>query len=445
MYSVKILFCVEFYYPSIGGAQEVVRQIAERLHTYGHTVSVATTRLPTRTSTEHNGVSIVEFDVSGNLVYGVCGDADHYHQFLASSDFDIVVFYAAQQWTFDAAWPVMDKITAHKIFVPCGYSNLFDAAYRAYFKTLPQTVKKMSGIVYHAERYRDVDFGTAQGLGKAILIPNGADVGEFSVPKDSNFLQSISVDPDEFVVLTVGTMTGLKGHLELLQSFAKANFGQRRAVLILNGNIPEGRHQPKFTTRHLLAFLRRACSAHSIRRGLSSALNSPPRRNGASGSVHAWAEKINSEQGEKKKVIITDLPRDRLIQAYLNSNLFVFASNIEYSPLVLYEACAAELPFLTVPVGNAAEIVKWTQGGLVCFAEVDGCGYTRVDPNALARRIEELANDSKRLIQLGKNGRKASQQRYNWDLIAREYERLFTQCVTPPPSGPTSQENALGH
>lgn len=445
MHSVKILFCVEFYYPSVGGAQEVVRQIAERLHSYGHGVSVATTRIPTRTSTEHNGVSIVEFDVSGNFVYGVYGEADLYRQFLASSDFDIVVFYAAQQWTFDAAWPVMDKITAPKIFVPCGYSNLFDAAYRTYFNALPHTVKKMRGIVYHAESYRDVDFGTAQGLDNGTLIPNGADIREFAVPRDSNFRQSISVAPDEFVVLTVGTMTGLKGHMELVKSFSEADFGERRAVLILNGNIPEDCRRPNSTTRHLLALLRRACSVHSMRRGLNSFLNWRPRRSDVSVSVHAWAEKINREHGEKKKVIITDLPRNRLIQAYLNSNLFVFASNIEYSPLVLYEACAAELPFLTVPVGNAAEIAKWTKGGLVCFAEIDGCGYTRVDPKTLATKIEELANDSERLIELGKNGRSAIRQRYNWDVIARDYERLFVQCVTPPPSGPAHKENALGH
>ena len=442
---MKILFCVEFYYPSVGGAQEVVRQIAERLHTYGHAVSVATTRVPTRTSTEHNGVNLIEFDISGNLVYGLRGETDRYHRFLASSDFDIVIFYAAQQWTFDAAWPAMDKITAHKIFVPCGYSNLFDAAYRSYFNRLPQTIRKMSGIVYHAESYRDVNFGATRGLDKGTFIPNGADVGEFSVPRDPNFRQSISVAPDEFVVLTVGTMTGLKGHLELIQSFAEADFGQRRATLILNGNIPEDSYQPKSRTRQLLALLRKASSTYSVRRGLNFIRNWHCRRNGASRSVHAWADKINCEQGEKKKVIITDLPRDRLIQAYLNSDLFVFASNIEYSPLVLYEACAAELPFLTVPVGNAAEIAKWTKGGLVCPAKVDGCGYTWADPTVLARRIEELANDSERLVQLGKNGHEASRQRYNWDLIAKEYERLCSRCTTHSPPDPVRQESSLGN
>ncbi|MCK6404946.1 MAG: glycosyltransferase family 4 protein [Rhodocyclaceae bacterium] len=442
---MKILFCVEFYYPSVGGAQEVVRQIAERLQAFGHAVSVATTRMPTRRFTEHNGVSLVEFDISGNLVYGLHGEADRYRQFLVSSDFDIVIFYAAQQWTFDAAWPVMERIRARKIFVPCGYSNLFDAAYRSYFNELPITIRKMSGIVYHAESYRDVNFGAARGLDKGTFIPNGADVGEFSVPKDSNFRQSLSISSDAFMMLTVGTMTGLKGHLELVQGFAEADFGQRSAVLILNGNMPENSHQPICVGKHMLALLRRAGAADSMRRGVNFLFNWRNRRDGVSGLVNTWADKINSEQGEKKKVIITNLPRGRLIQAYLNSDLFVFASNIEYSPLVLYEACAAGLPFLTVPVGNAEEIAKWTKGGDVCTAKVDECGYTRVDPAELARRMEELANDSERLIRLGKNGHEASRQRYNWNLIAREYERLCYRCFPPVVPNPAHQENALGH
>lgn len=443
---MKILFCVEFYFPSVGGAQEVVRQIAERFHSYGHAVSIATTRIPTRTSTEHNGVDLVEFEVFGNLVYGLHGETDRYRHFLVSTDFDVIVFYAAQQWTFDAAWPVMDRITARKIFVPCGYSNLFDAAYRPYFKALPATLKKMSGIVYHAENYRDVDFGTTQGLGKGTFIPNGADIEEFSVSRDSTFRRSISVAPDEFMVLTVGTMTGLKGHLELVQSFAEADFGERRATLILNGNVPESGHPKKNRARHLLTAFRRAGAADSVRRGLNFIRSCWHNRlSSVSKTVHAWADKIHREQGEKKRVIITDLPRERLIQAYLNSDLFVFASNIEYSPLVLYEACAAGLPFLTVPVGNAAEIVTWTQGGLLCPAEVDEHGYTHVAPLLLARRMEALANDSTDLIRLGKCGYAASRMRFNWDLIAREYERLCSQCAIGSVSNPPPQETARGH
>src|SRR5262249_28053550 len=144
--AMKILFCVEFYHPNIGGAQEVVRQIAERMASYGHEVSVATTRIASRKSLSHNGVALVEFSVSGNNVRGLRGEVDRYRQFLRESKFDVVMFYAAQQWTFDAAWPIMPLISACKVLVPCGYSNLFETAYKTYFKELPAVLKLMDAV-----------------------------------------------------------------------------------------------------------------------------------------------------------------------------------------------------------------------------------------------------------------------------------------------------------
>ncbi len=97
-----------------------------------------------------------------------------------------------------------------------------------------------------------------------------------------------------------------------------------------------------------------------------------------------------------KRVILTDLERQDLIQAYFAADLFVFASRIEYSPLVLFEAAAAGTPFLTVPVGNADEIVRWTGGGILCEAAKDDRGYTRVDPGTLAREMAMLHERSRK-------------------------------------------------
>ena len=132
-----------------------------------------------------------------------------------------------------------------------------------------------------------------------------------------------------------------------------------------------------------------------------------------------------------KRATIVDLPRAELVQAYLNSDLFVFASNIEYSPLVLYEAAAAGLPFLTVPVGNAAEIAQWTGGGVVCPAPRDERGYTRVDPAVLAEHISRLARDPALLAALGQAGHLAWSQQFTWDRITDRYEAIFADLVGP--------------
>ena len=119
---MKILHTVEFYSPSIGGMQEVVRQLSERLARLGHDVTVATTRLPERTEKTINGVKIEEFSISGNAVRGMSGEVERYQTFLVDSDFDVITNFAAQQWATDAMLSILDRIEAKRVLVPTGFS-----------------------------------------------------------------------------------------------------------------------------------------------------------------------------------------------------------------------------------------------------------------------------------------------------------------------------------
>src|SRR6266404_4503257 len=139
---MNILHTVEFYYPSVGGAQEVVRQLSEHIAGLGHEVTVATTQLPEREKLTHNGVKIAEFAISGNRVRGIEGDVDEFHRFVTNGDFDVVMNYAAQQWASDLFFDVIDQVEAWKVFVPCGYSALFDPAYEQYFAEMPGILRK---------------------------------------------------------------------------------------------------------------------------------------------------------------------------------------------------------------------------------------------------------------------------------------------------------------
>jgi L-malate glycosyltransferase len=429
---MKILFCVEFYYPSMGGAQEVVRQVASRLVRVGHEVKVATSRLSGRTSMVHEGVEIVEFDLSGNLVRGIQGNRVRYQSFLADGDFDVVMFYAAQQWTFDAAWPIFDRMRARKVLVPCGYSGLFESTYEQYFKELPVILRRMDAVVYHAHDYRDVRFAASAGIDNAVHIPNGADADEFGVAQAEDFRRQLAIPANAFVVLTVGTLTGLKGHLELAQAFHSADFGDRDAVLILNGNTPELRDQSGKHLGLVHHLVREYGIYYAAKYVLKVALNACGFEVGKVSSIQDWVRKINTSGTDgrsSKQALIVNLSRRQVVQAFLNADLFVFASNIEYSPLVLFEACAAGLPFLSVPVGNAVEIAAWTGGGEICPADLDDRGYTRVDPAVLARKIEDLQQNPECLSALGKRGKEACQSRYNWDAITSEYESLFEKLI----------------
>ena len=88
---MKILHTVEFYYPSKGGIQEVVKQVSERLVKYGHNVTVATTKLADRKLKVINGVNIKEFEISWNMVRGITGEVGTYNDYLLSTNFEIFV------------------------------------------------------------------------------------------------------------------------------------------------------------------------------------------------------------------------------------------------------------------------------------------------------------------------------------------------------------------
>jgi glycosyltransferase involved in cell wall biosynthesis len=126
-------------------------------------------------------------------------------------------------------------------------------------------------------------------------------------------------------------------------------------------------------------------------------------------------------------VLVTDFPRNELAKAFMAADLFVFASNIEYSPLVLFEAAAAGTPFLTVDVGNALEIAHWTGAGVACRSRLDSKGYTRVDEAVLAGAMAELMEQKDRLKELGAVGRRNWLERFTWGKIAVRYEQIFKQ------------------
>ena len=132
---------------------------------------------------------------------------------------------------------------------------------------------------------------------------------------------------------------------------------------------------------------------------------------------------IKSQAG--KRILITYLSRKELISLLFASDLFVFASHIEYSPLVLFESAASGLPFITIPVGNSIEIAHWTGGGEMIPAEEDKRGYVCAKPSILAEKMTQLALNKKYLKMLGEQSRRNWRKRFTWENICDEYEKIL--------------------
>ena len=435
---MHILFCCEFYAPSKGGVQEVIKQVADRLVLFGHDVTVATRKLQSRNFDELNGVKIVEFKISGNLIYGLSGELDAYRHFVVSHNFDIIVIKAAQQCTFDALWPVLNNITVPKVFIPCGFSGLYDPAFTDYFHKLPDILRQFDHLIFYASDYRDINFTRENGINNFSIIPNGASEVEFSVAPDPSFRKRYGIGEDDSLFLTVGSFTGRKGHFEVVSAFEKMKL-KSSASLILNGNVPvflseakvEGKPSPPITM--LKRLLRAIKKGPIVKMSLGNILQYLANSLKAIGVMKertytSIAEDINKFHGNKK-VLITDLSRPELVQAFMAADLFIFASNIEYSPLVLYECAAAGTPFLSGPVGNSEEIAQWTGGGQICPANSDREGNIIVDPAVLAKHMSGLVNNKGLLLKMGADGKKNWSERFTWGNIATQYQNIFKSLL----------------
>lgn len=429
---MRLLLCCESYPPHRGGVQEVMSQIAERLAARGHDVTVATSRHRRRTSNVVNGVKIRAFNAGGKMVYGLNGQIDDYRAFVRTFEADAILIMAAQQWSFDALWPLLDDIKARKVLIPCGLSGLYEPDFAAYFAELPAVLRKFDHLIFNAEKYRDINFVKSIGLTNFTVLPNGVSEADFECEPDGCFRQKLGIPQDAFLFLTVGNPIELKGHREVVDAFSRLDTGGRSTVLLSIADWTAGgaknlAHRLISIVqlegmRGLAGLVRRKLARYRLARGAGSqtvarwpALPLV--------SIESMAAKASAQPF--KRVILTDLERRDLIQAYLAADLFVFASRIEYSPLVLFEAAAAGTPFVTVPVGNADEIVHWTGGGMLCEAAKDSRGYTRVDPAVLARVMARCMKDSEKLSRLGETARERWRNYFTWTVVIGYYEDIL--------------------
>ena len=386
---MKILHAVEFYEPSVGGAQEVVRQISTRLAKRGHEVTVATSFDDRRTNEAIDGVRIQSFRVTGNAVRGIQGEVDAYRRFVRQGDFDVVMTYAAQQWTTDALLPILESIPARKILAPCGFSGLKKRRYQNYFAGLPQHLSKFDALVFHSSSYQDMRFAQTAGLTNCIVIPNGADEREFAdrLP-DHDIRHTLNLARQGPLIVAVGSHSGRKGHGLLMHAFSRSEAG-RDGTLLLIGNKPW----------HL----------------------------GCSETCSVLARAYNSRN--HGRIVLASVPRPQVVDALKSADLFVHCSPTECSPLVLFESAAAGLPFVSLDSGNALEITKWLHGGTIVPMRRRKIKDYKKLVREVADAIDAELEDRVALAARGNKMRQTWSDDFSWRSIATQYETLYEQVI----------------
>ncbi|MDC0253285.1 glycosyltransferase family 4 protein [Bacteriovoracales bacterium] len=382
---MKILCAVQFYHPAVGGMEEVVNQLSENWVGQGHEVTVLTSFHPNRLEQSLNGVKIQSFKIKGNFVVGLSGEVEKCKSFLLNNNFDVVVCFAAQQWAVDIFLQdgFIKKLNSVKIFVPTGFSGLYNPIYKEYFGRMEEWFHNFNHSVFLSYNYRDIEFAKKAGVKNYSVIPNGASNIEFNKERHSYSIGS------KFKILHVGNHTGQKGHKELIQIYKLAKINNSELIIIGSKNW-KGRCY--FSCR--------------LKAGLIN-LYFRIRR-------------------ENKSIKLKTLDRKETIKTFYDANLFLFPSNIECSPIVLFEAMASKTPFLASSAGNAEEIAEWSKSGEILDSIKDKYGNTKVDVQKSAERLSRLSNDKKSLNDMAVRGYEAWKEQFTWGQLAQQYTSLFS-------------------
>lgn len=106
------------------------------------------------------------------------------------------------------------------------------------------------------------------------------------------------------------------------------------------------------------------------------------------------------------------------IPVYLHeADIFVRPSLSEGQGVSFIEAMAAGLPVIATPVGGIPDFLKDRETGLFCRVN---------DPKSIAEKVMEYINNPEFTSRIIKNARKMIEEKYDWDLIAKEMkEKIF--------------------
>ena len=379
---MKILHTVEFYEPHKGGAEQVIKQISERLVQSGHEVIVATTNHPDRNPGNINGVRVIGFDIEGNIVKGINqapGEVERYRNLLRS-DFDLILNYAAQNWTTDLALEELRIIKAKKVLVPCGYSGLHSKKYAGYFQELPSYLNYYDALVYMSKNYQDFKFGQENNLAeKAIYIPNGASESEFCQSEEGvDFRRDFKIKT-KYLAISVSNHYIKKGHRFIAKAFK--SMSRKDTTLVIIGQ--------KYVS------------------------------NGVKKYIHLFLDyfrcKILSLFNSRIKLISGD-SREIVISAYKSADVFLFGSEIECAPLVTYEAFASHTPFVTRDVGNVS----------------DHKDYLKIvnTPHQMAKTVNDILDNPEAANIVSSKAYDYYQKNHEWGKIINKYEQMYKELTS---------------
>ncbi|MBU2037143.1 glycosyltransferase family 4 protein [Patescibacteria group bacterium] len=202
------------------------------------------------------------------------------------------------------------------------------------------------------------------------VVPNGVDIDKFQETRNNNqkLKEELNIKPEEKVIITVSRLVKKNGVEDLIQAMS---FLPENTKLLIVGD----------------------------------------------GEKRAHLSFVIGNLSLGKRIFLLGSVSPGSVADYLSiSDLFVRPSLSEGLGSAFLEAMAAGVPIIGTRVGGIPDFLADGETGLFC--EVS-------NPKNIAEKIELLLNDDNLRQKLIFNGKKLVEEKYNWNIIAKQIKAIF--------------------
>lgn len=382
------------YPPNKDGVAEASRSMAEGLANRGYQVTVGTTFHPDRAEPcSSNGVTVRQFRVSGSSAAGVgfAGEVDAFLDWLRQSQADVVIFHSWDCWTTDLALQCLPELSAKTILVSHGFSVHIPPwhgrfpwglgvwlRWLPYVLRLPSMLRRYDHVTVLSDtrdfgRFFDHTIARLTNFRRISVIPNSAELPAARAP--GAFRRNHQLG-GAFLFLCVANYSERKNQAMALEAFYEARIPNGALVFI-------GSERNQYWHRLV-------------------ALN------------HALSTTADSS----RVLFLHGLNREETAKAFRDANAFLLTAKTETQPIVLLEAMACALPFISTDTGCARDL----PGGTIVRSK-----------HELVRAMKCFTS-SANLQELGNEGRKAFFRTFTPQQVLDAYDELI-QSLLPSANG----------
>tara|TARA_Y100000310_G_scaffold57488_2_gene52691 strand:+ start:25023 stop:26222 length:1200 start_codon:yes stop_codon:yes gene_type:complete len=398
---MRLGICSNFSYPSVGGSEVVVHQIAKRLvKEYGYEVVVFAFNVDKEIV--HEGVK-----------YTKCEKNFYFFNQIKHNNLDHLFIYSDSFWEFKNIISEQGIAALKDLRLSIGLLGM--NAMREDKKLYEQFKKhhRKFRVITHSTFYDDYKKCREDNI-PVTVIPNGVDVEEFSGKLDvlRSFKEKYGIN-SKHIILNVANFFFGKGQVylpKICNKLACPKFG-----------IPRGGKYPKNMGGHG----RNDFCLVSI----SNTVKYPHEKM----FLDRFERGLEAQEHKFEYKVLRDIPREDVVDAFMASYAFLFTSLKEVFPLVILEAMAAHTPWVSMNVGCLEEYAGGlsglcSPGYVIRNDKLDAKGNKVITTEIIdeyANCVNMLLSEFEIRADMAGAGNDLVESKYTWEKIVELYHNVF--------------------